>query len=67
MEVGDCNIKQNIVRNGCPVSFCLSGLGGTWQINGEKTQTANECSLAEEFGTGIHLESERQVFSDIFP
>lgn len=38
-----------------------------WQINGEKTQTANERSLAIEFGTGIHLGSERQVLSDIFP
>lgn len=39
-------------------SYTVSDLAGTWQINGEKTQAANERSLAEEFGTGIHLGNE---------
>lgn len=39
-------------------SYTVSDLAGTWQINGEKTQVANERSLAEEFGTGIHLGNE---------
>ena len=38
--------------------YTVSDLAGTWQINGEKTQAANERSLAEEFGTGIHLGNE---------
>ena len=39
-------------------SYTVSDLAGTWQINGEKTQAANEHSLIEEFGTGIHLGNE---------
>lgn len=39
-------------------SYTVSDLAGTWQINGEKTQAANERSLAEEFGTRIHLGNE---------
>lgn len=33
-------------------------VSGTWRINGQKTEEANEVSLLGEFGSGIHLGNE---------
>ena len=38
--------------------YGVQDVAGTWRINGQKTEEANEVSLLGEFGSGIHLGNE---------
>lgn len=39
-------------------SYGVQDVTGTWCINGQKTEKANDVSLTQEFGTGIQLGNE---------
>lgn len=58
---GIYNIKMGY---GFFASYSPQDLAGTWRVDGEKTQKANERSLQEEFGTGIQYGSEMVLSED---